>query len=148
MTSLTHSYTPCPPLSLQYPFSFELRLMFLLEALSKRDDLRIPTRQQHPGLFQGGECCGHPSPELLKFQVVLVGCGCRRLCHLLRSPGQSLNLRRLDISDLLVLSKPGLALILVEEMLPNCEILGAEWAQGLKSESEKQSQDTASPIST
>lgn len=34
----------------------------------------------------------------------------------------------------------------MEETLSNYEVLGAEWAQGLKSESEKQSQDTASPI--
>lgn len=80
--------------------------------------------------------CGHPSPELLKFQVGPVGCGCRRLCHLLRSQN-NLNLRRLDISDLPAVSKPGLTRILVEEMLPNCEVLGAEWSQGLKSGSEK-----------
>ncbi|XP_045702926.1 distal membrane-arm assembly complex protein 2 isoform X2 [Phyllostomus hastatus] len=55
------------------------------------------------------------------------------------------NLRRLDISDLSAVSNPGLTRILVEEMLPNCEVLGADWAQGLKSRPEKQSQDTASP---
>ncbi|XP_004693967.1 PREDICTED: ATP synthase subunit s-like protein [Condylura cristata] len=42
------------------------------------------------------------------------------------------NLRRLDISDLPAVSNPGLTRILVEEMLPNCEVLGADWAQGLK----------------
>lgn len=55
------------------------------------------------------------------------------------------NLRRLDISDLPAVSNPGLTRILVEEMLPNCEVLGADWAQGLKSRPEKQSQDIASP---
>ena len=49
------------------------------------------------------------------------------------------NLRRLDISDLPAVSNPGLTQILVEEMLPNCEVLGADWAQGLKSRPEKQS---------
>lgn len=56
------------------------------------------------------------------------------------------NLRRLDISDLPAVSNPGLTQILVEEMLPNCEVLGADWAQGLKSGLEEQSRDTASPI--
>ncbi|XP_054438197.1 distal membrane-arm assembly complex protein 2 [Pteronotus mesoamericanus] len=56
------------------------------------------------------------------------------------------NLRRLDISDLPAVSNAGLTRILVEEMLPNCEVLGAEWAHGLKSRPEKQPQDTASPI--
>ncbi|XP_059522414.1 distal membrane-arm assembly complex protein 2 isoform X4 [Myotis daubentonii] len=56
------------------------------------------------------------------------------------------NLRRLDISDLPAVSSPGLTRILVEEMLPRCEVLGAEWAQGLKSGPEQQSRDTASPI--
>ncbi|XP_066205300.1 distal membrane-arm assembly complex protein 2 [Saccopteryx leptura] len=55
------------------------------------------------------------------------------------------NLRRLDISDLPAVSNPGLTQILVEEMLPNCEVLGAEWAQGLKSGLEEQSRGTASP---
>ncbi|KAK1330165.1 hypothetical protein QTO34_010351, partial [Cnephaeus nilssonii] len=56
------------------------------------------------------------------------------------------NLRRLDISDLPAVSNPGLTQILVEEMLPKCEVLGAEWAQGLKSGPEEQSRDTASLI--
>ncbi|XP_036894891.1 distal membrane-arm assembly complex protein 2 isoform X3 [Sturnira hondurensis] len=55
------------------------------------------------------------------------------------------NLRRLDISDLPAVSNPGLTQILVEEMLPNCEVLGTDWAQGLKSRLEEQSQDAASP---
>ncbi|XP_037013533.2 distal membrane-arm assembly complex protein 2 isoform X5 [Artibeus jamaicensis] len=55
------------------------------------------------------------------------------------------NLRRLDISDLPAVSNPGLTQILVEEMLPNCEVLGTDWAQDLKSRPEEQSQDTASP---
>ncbi|XP_004391310.2 distal membrane-arm assembly complex protein 2 isoform X2 [Trichechus manatus latirostris] len=37
-------------------------------------------------------------------------------------------LRKLDISDLPSVSNPGLTRILVEEMLPNCEVLGADWA--------------------
>ncbi|XP_058385374.1 distal membrane-arm assembly complex protein 2 [Diceros bicornis minor] len=48
-------------------------------------------------------------------------------------------LRRLDISDLPAVSNPGLTRILVEEMLPNCEVLGADWAQGLKLGPEEQS---------
>lgn len=56
------------------------------------------------------------------------------------------NLRRLDISDLPAVSNPGLTQILVEEMLPNCEVLGAEWAQGLKPGPEEPSRDTASPV--
>ncbi|XP_023380904.1 distal membrane-arm assembly complex protein 2 isoform X1 [Pteropus vampyrus] len=56
------------------------------------------------------------------------------------------NLRRLDISDLPAVSNPGLTQILVEEMLPNCEVLGTDWAQGLKSGLEEQSRDTASPM--
>ncbi|ELV12203.1 ATP synthase subunit s-like protein [Tupaia chinensis] len=55
------------------------------------------------------------------------------------------NLRRLDISDLPAVSNPGLTLILVEEMLPNCKVLGADWVQGLKLGPEEQPQDTASP---
>uniref|UniRef100_A0AC11C2K7 Distal membrane arm assembly component 2 n=1 Tax=Ovis aries TaxID=9940 RepID=A0AC11C2K7_SHEEP len=57
------------------------------------------------------------------------------------------NLRRLDISDLPAVSNPGLTQILVEEMLPHCEVLGADWAQGLKVGPEEQSPDAAgSPI--
>uniref|UniRef100_A0A673VR38 Distal membrane-arm assembly complex protein 2 n=1 Tax=Suricata suricatta TaxID=37032 RepID=A0A673VR38_SURSU len=56
------------------------------------------------------------------------------------------NLRRLDISDLPAVSNPGLTRILVEEMLPNCEVLGADWAQGLKLGPEEQSRDPASPM--
>ncbi|KAM6223670.1 distal membrane-arm assembly complex protein 2 [Rhynchocyon petersi] len=55
------------------------------------------------------------------------------------------NLRRLDISDLPSVSNPGLTQILVEEMLPHCEVLGADWAQDLKLEPDTQPQDTASP---
>lgn len=40
------------------------------------------------------------------------------------------NLRWLDISDLPAVSNPGLTHILVEEMLPNCKVVGAGWAQG------------------
>uniref|UniRef100_A0A8C9KZB1 Distal membrane-arm assembly complex protein 2 n=1 Tax=Panthera tigris altaica TaxID=74533 RepID=A0A8C9KZB1_PANTA len=56
------------------------------------------------------------------------------------------NLRRLDISDLPAVSSPGLTRILVEEMLPSCEVLGADWAQGLKLGPEEQPRDTAGPI--
>ncbi|XP_037674722.1 distal membrane-arm assembly complex protein 2 isoform X2 [Choloepus didactylus] len=56
------------------------------------------------------------------------------------------NLRRLDISDLPAVANPGLTRILVEEMLPNCEVLGANWAQGLKVGPEEQPRDTASPF--
>lgn len=41
------------------------------------------------------------------------------------------NLCRLDISDLPAVSYPGLTRILVEEMLPNCEVLGMDEAPGL-----------------
>ncbi|XP_021568406.1 ATP synthase subunit s-like protein [Carlito syrichta] len=56
------------------------------------------------------------------------------------------NLRRLDISDLPAVSNPGLTQILVEEMLPNCEVVGTNWAEGLKLGPEEQPQDTASPV--
>ncbi|XP_045843002.1 distal membrane-arm assembly complex protein 2 isoform X1 [Meles meles] len=56
------------------------------------------------------------------------------------------NLRRLDISALPAVSNPGLTQILVEEMLPNCEVLGADWTQGLGLGPEEQSRDTASPV--
>nr|KAF6409606.1 distal membrane arm assembly complex 2 [Rousettus aegyptiacus] len=56
------------------------------------------------------------------------------------------NLRRLDISDLPAVSNPGLTQILVEEMLPNCEVQGADWAQGLKLGLEEQPPNTASPM--
>lgn len=54
------------------------------------------------------------------------------------------NLRRLDISDLPAVSSPDLTQILVEEMLPNCEVRGSDWAQGLKLGLEEQSRDPAS----
>lgn len=57
------------------------------------------------------------------------------------------NLRRLDISDLPAVSHPGLTQILVEEMLPHCEVLGTDWAQGLKLEPDQQPQNTPSPVS-
>uniref|UniRef100_A0A8C3VWF6 Distal membrane-arm assembly complex protein 2 n=1 Tax=Catagonus wagneri TaxID=51154 RepID=A0A8C3VWF6_9CETA len=50
------------------------------------------------------------------------------------------NLRRLDISDLPAVSSPGLTQILVEEMLPNCEVRGSDWARGLKLGLEEQAQ--------
>lgn len=56
------------------------------------------------------------------------------------------NLRRLDISDLPAVSHPGLTQILVEEMLPHCEVLGADWAQNLKLEPDKQPPDTSTPL--
>lgn len=58
------------------------------------------------------------------------------------------NLRRLDISDLPAVSHPGLTQILVEEMLPHCEVLGADWAQNLKLEPDKQPPDTSTPLSS
>ncbi|XP_047650197.1 distal membrane-arm assembly complex protein 2 isoform X2 [Phacochoerus africanus] len=54
------------------------------------------------------------------------------------------NLRRLDISDLPAVSSPDLTQILVEEMLPNCDVRGSDWAQGLKLGLEEQSRDPAS----
>ncbi|XP_028920159.1 distal membrane-arm assembly complex protein 2 [Ornithorhynchus anatinus] len=42
------------------------------------------------------------------------------------------NLRRLDISDLPALSNKGLTQILVEEMLPRCQVLGADYRDGLR----------------
>ncbi|XP_049757369.1 distal membrane-arm assembly complex protein 2 isoform X2 [Elephas maximus indicus] len=57
------------------------------------------------------------------------------------------NLRRLDISDLPAVSNPSLIQILVEEMLPNCKVLGANWAQGLKLAPEEQARDAAGPVS-
>ncbi|XP_027701857.1 distal membrane-arm assembly complex protein 2 isoform X2 [Vombatus ursinus] len=41
------------------------------------------------------------------------------------------NLRRLDISNLPAVSEKGLTRILVEEMLPDCEVVGADYADGL-----------------
>ncbi|XP_051017985.1 distal membrane-arm assembly complex protein 2 [Acomys russatus] len=58
------------------------------------------------------------------------------------------NLRRLDISDLPAVSHPGLTQILVEEMLPHCEVLGADWAQNLKAGPDQQPQNTSSPLSS
>ncbi|XP_015104025.1 distal membrane-arm assembly complex protein 2 [Vicugna pacos] len=84
----------------------------------------------------------HPLADSLQ-ELSLAGCpriserGLACLHHLR-------NLRRLDISHLPAVSNPGLTQILVEEMLPNCEVLGAGWAQGLKLGLEEQSQDTAS----
>uniref|UniRef100_A0A8C0M710 Distal membrane-arm assembly complex protein 2 n=2 Tax=Canis lupus familiaris TaxID=9615 RepID=A0A8C0M710_CANLF len=56
------------------------------------------------------------------------------------------NLRKLDISDLPAVSNPGLTQILVEEMLPDCKVVGADWARGLKVGQEEQYQDITSPI--
>nr|XP_036869894.1 distal membrane-arm assembly complex protein 2 isoform X7 [Manis javanica] len=58
------------------------------------------------------------------------------------------NLHRLDISDLPAVSNLDFMQILVEEMLPNCEVLGADWARGLKLGPEEQSRNTASPVPT
>ncbi|KAI5932158.1 Distal membrane-arm assembly complex protein 2 [Manis javanica] len=58
------------------------------------------------------------------------------------------NLQRLDISDLPAVSNLDFMQILVEEMLPNCEVLGADWARGLKLGPEEQSRNTASPVPT
>lgn len=73
---------------------------------------------------------------------------CTHSCtHLCQPPLLPLrNLRRLDISDLPAVSNPGLTQILVEEMLPNCEVQGADWAQGLKLGLEEQPPNTASPM--
>ncbi|KAB0403103.1 hypothetical protein E2I00_009896, partial [Balaenoptera physalus] len=89
-------------------------------------------------------CLGrlHQLADLLR-ELSLAGCpriserGLACLHHLQ-------NLRRLDISDLPAVSNPGLTQILVEEMLPDCEVLGADWAQGLKLGPEEQPRDTAS----
>ncbi|XP_004648543.1 distal membrane-arm assembly complex protein 2 [Octodon degus] len=56
------------------------------------------------------------------------------------------NLHRLDISDLPAVNFPGLTQILVEEMLPNCEVVGMDWAQGLRQGPDEQPQDAAGPI--
>lgn len=56
------------------------------------------------------------------------------------------NLQRLDISDLPAVEYPGLTQILVEEMLPNCEVVGTDWTQGLRLGPEERPQNTASPI--
>ncbi|XP_038623585.1 distal membrane-arm assembly complex protein 2 [Tachyglossus aculeatus] len=42
------------------------------------------------------------------------------------------NLRRLDISDLPAVSNKGLTQILVEEMLPRCQVVGADYRDGLR----------------
>ncbi|XP_027286176.1 distal membrane-arm assembly complex protein 2 isoform X2 [Cricetulus griseus] len=56
------------------------------------------------------------------------------------------NLRRLDISDLPAVSHPGLTQILVEEMLPHCEVFGTDWTRGPKLEAERPPRDTPSPV--
>lgn len=58
------------------------------------------------------------------------------------------NLRRLDISDLPAVSHPGLTQILVEEMLPHCEVLGVDWAKSLKLGPDDQPPDTSGPLSS
>ncbi|XP_035292418.1 distal membrane-arm assembly complex protein 2 isoform X1 [Cricetulus griseus] len=55
-------------------------------------------------------------------------------CHSPICPHPFRNLRRLDISDLPAVSHPGLTQILVEEMLPHCEVFGTDWALGPKLE--------------
>ncbi|XP_007536665.1 distal membrane-arm assembly complex protein 2 [Erinaceus europaeus] len=55
------------------------------------------------------------------------------------------NLHRLDISDLPAVTNPSLTQILVEEMLPNCEVMGADWTHSLNPQPEDESQDIASP---
>ncbi|XP_030742101.1 distal membrane-arm assembly complex protein 2 isoform X2 [Echinops telfairi] len=56
------------------------------------------------------------------------------------------NLRRLDISSLPAVSNPSLTQILVEEMLPSCEVLGVDWTHGMKLAPEEPPQDTARPV--
>ncbi|KAG8511375.1 Distal membrane-arm assembly complex protein 2, partial [Galemys pyrenaicus] len=56
------------------------------------------------------------------------------------------SLQELSLADLPAVSNPGLTQILVEEMLPNCEVLGADWTQGLILGPKEQSQDTARPL--
>lgn len=58
------------------------------------------------------------------------------------------NLRRLDISNLPAVSHPGLTQILVEEMLPHCEVLGVDWAKSLKLGPDDQPPDTSGPLSS
>lgn len=56
------------------------------------------------------------------------------LCYLIPPPSLSLphrKLQRLDISGLARLQSPGLVRILLEEMLPHCQVTGAEYEQGL-----------------
>ncbi|XP_074075256.1 distal membrane-arm assembly complex protein 2 isoform X2 [Macrotis lagotis] len=48
------------------------------------------------------------------------------------------NLRCLDISNLPAVSNKGLIQILVEEMLPDCEVIGSEYADGLEPHSEEE----------
>ncbi|XP_075393318.1 distal membrane-arm assembly complex protein 2 isoform X1 [Tenrec ecaudatus] len=56
------------------------------------------------------------------------------------------NLRRLDISNLPAVSNPSLTQILVEEMLPSCEVLGVDWTHGMKLAPEEPPRDTAGPV--
>ncbi|KAM9039169.1 distal membrane-arm assembly complex protein 2 [Sarcophilus harrisii] len=78
--------------------------------------------------------CLHPLGNCLQ-ELSLAGCprvterGLACLHHLR-------NLRRLDISNLPAVSNKGLIQILVEEMLPECEVVGADYADGLESLSE------------
>ncbi|XP_064436990.1 distal membrane-arm assembly complex protein 2 isoform X5 [Mirounga angustirostris] len=91
-------------------------------------------------------CLGRLHPLANSLQELSLA-GCPRISERgLASLHHLQNLRRLDISDLHAVSNPGLTRILVEEMLPSCQVLGADWAQGLPSGPEEQSQDKASPI--
>ncbi|XP_074163012.1 distal membrane-arm assembly complex protein 2 isoform X2 [Sminthopsis crassicaudata] len=60
------------------------------------------------------------------------------------------NLRRLDISNLPAVSNKGLTQILVEEMLPDCEVVGADYAEGLEplSEGEREAEEEAAAGTT
>ncbi|XP_030877453.1 distal membrane-arm assembly complex protein 2 isoform X2 [Leptonychotes weddellii] len=91
-------------------------------------------------------CLGRLHPLANSLQELSLA-GCPRISERgLASLHHLQNLRRLDISDLHAVSNPGLTRILVEEMLPSCQVLGADWAQGLPSGPDEQSQDKASPI--
>ncbi|XP_027473878.2 distal membrane-arm assembly complex protein 2 isoform X4 [Zalophus californianus] len=91
-------------------------------------------------------CLGRLHPLANSLQELSLA-GCPRISERgLASLHHLQNLRRLDISDLPAVSNPGLTRILVEEMLPSCQVLGADWAQGLPSGPEEQSRDTASPL--
>ncbi|XP_053461170.1 distal membrane-arm assembly complex protein 2 isoform X1 [Nycticebus coucang] len=93
-------------------------------------------------------CLNHLYPLANSLQELSLA-GCPRISERgLASLHHLQNLRRLDISDLPAVSNPGLTQILVEEMLPNCKVVGADWAQSLKLEPEDQPQDRANPVPT
>ncbi|XP_028637795.1 distal membrane-arm assembly complex protein 2 [Grammomys surdaster] len=113
-----------------------------LSSLLPLKELRSLSLQRCPNLDDW--CLGRLYPLAGSLQELSLA-GCPRISERgLACLHHLQNLRRLDISDLPAVSHPGLTQILVEEMLPHCEVLGA---QSLKPEPDEQLLDTSSPLS-